>query len=160
MRGECEVGSELEKVLGDEYTVFPDVKINEFANIDFVVIGPTGVFVLEVKNDKGKIDFDGDNLTNNGVPFEKNILNQAMQDEALLLGDLFKSRFSKEIFVTPVIVFADFNAKLHFGMNKQKNVHVIGKSWLQKFFEEQPKYSFPVDRDLLEKEVSKYVKKV
>jgi len=60
------------KELSDEYSVFQDVKINSNAgNIDFVVVGPGGVYALEVKSHSGKIDFNGEELTNNGRLFER-----------------------------------------------------------------------------------------
>jgi hypothetical protein len=43
--------------LGSDYTVFHDRRIpGSRANIDHIVVGPTGVFVIETKNVKGKVE--------------------------------------------------------------------------------------------------------
>ena len=48
--GESKVGKRLEK-LPSEYKVFHDRKIpSSRANIDHIVVGPTGVFAIETKN--------------------------------------------------------------------------------------------------------------
>jgi hypothetical protein len=53
--GEEKVGQRLEK-LGPEFVVLHDRKIpGSKANIDHLVVGPTGVFVVETKNVAGKV---------------------------------------------------------------------------------------------------------
>lgn len=156
LKGEHAIEIKLEKVLGDEYSVFRDVKLNKFGNIDFVVVGPTGIFAIEVKNHGGTIGFDKEQLTRNGALFEKDILDQIMNN-ALSIHDLLKKKFSADIFIKPVIVFSSPWAKLSFGLKKQKNVYVIGKSWLDKFFDSQSVYRFPIDRALIEDELMHYI---
>lgn len=39
--------------------------------------------------------------------------------------------------VNPVLVFASKKAKMHFGLNKQKGVFVIGAEWLLKLVQNQ-----------------------
>lgn len=57
--GELKIQKTL-KQLPEEYQILPDIKKTAGGNIDFVVVGPNGVFALEVKNYHGhaKIDFD------------------------------------------------------------------------------------------------------
>ncbi|MEN6554500.1 MAG: nuclease-related domain-containing protein [Methanobacterium sp.] len=49
------------KKLPEEFIVFNDVNLPErYGNIDHVVVGPTGIFVIETKNYKGSYIVDGD----------------------------------------------------------------------------------------------------
>lgn len=132
-KAEGAVWYELTK-LSDEFVVFQDVKIGENKwNIDFVVLGPTGIFAIETKSHKGKIDFNGESLTHNGFIFsEKDPLNQAM-GEAFAVRDYFKEKLGEDIFVRPVLVFASFWARMRFGFNAVKGVYVLQKRFLINF---------------------------
>lgn len=60
-RGEKAVINMLSKSLNDDYYLINEVKLNSVGgDIDHIVLGPTGVFVLETKNWSGKIFADGD----------------------------------------------------------------------------------------------------
>lgn len=147
-RGEAMVRSTLTS-LSDEYSVFQDVQIGLRWNIDFVVVGPTGVFTLEVKSHGGIIGYNGLELTRYGKSFEKNILNQS-QSEALSLHTHLKDSLDKNIFVMPVIVFTGWT-KISFGMKLVKNNYVIQKSWLNRLLEKQQSFNLPVSREEIEK---------
>ena len=63
--GERRTATSLERMTG--YTVLHDRKIpGSRANIDHVVIGPAGVFVVETKNCSGRVTLKGDDLLVNG----------------------------------------------------------------------------------------------
>jgi hypothetical protein len=128
-KGEYAIYYELLK-LPEKYLVFQDVKINkQEGNIDFVVIGPAGIFTVEVKSHSGKIEFNEAELLRNGKPFEKNILGQALS-EALNLKDYLTEKGIKDVYANPVIVFSNKYASVRFGFNKLKNVHVVQKRFL------------------------------
>ena len=65
--GEAQVANLLED-LPDDFHVFHDVKHRDLAgNIDHLVVGPTGVFVLETKNWRGHVEYSPDKkLLNDG----------------------------------------------------------------------------------------------
>lgn len=132
IRGERAIAGELKK-LPDDYTVFQDIILPGIrGNIDFIVItAKTHIFTIEVKNHHGNIEFNGQKLTINGQPFEKDILNQAMH-EATGLHDCFMQSTGQDIFVTPVLAFAHPRAHMRFGLKKIQNVHVIQKRFLKK----------------------------
>lgn len=130
-RGEDEICNELKK-LPDEYFVFQDITLpNRRGNIDFVVMGSTGLFAIEVKSHSGKIGFNGEELTCNGGIFRenKNFLRQTMR-EATDLSDYLKQKTSRKYFVIPVIIFSNKWASLKFGFNQIKGVYVLGKPFL------------------------------
>lgn len=133
--GEYAVRSVLDKLPKENFTWLPDVVIGKQGNIDFVIIGTTGVWTIEVKNHKaGKITLNEDGkLCRNGYPInsesEKNVLSQAYREADSLQKYI---RDTLEIFtpVHPVIVFANKKTVLHFGYKRQKEVYVIGITYL------------------------------
>ena len=59
--GERVVAKTLASTLSDEYSLINDVGLPDgYGNIDHVVIGPNGVFVIETKNYAGKVVCHGD----------------------------------------------------------------------------------------------------
>jgi hypothetical protein len=61
LKGEKQVTKLLTRKLNDEYYLVNDLSLqNGGGDIDHVVIGPTGVFVLETKNWNGNITCNGD----------------------------------------------------------------------------------------------------
>ena len=127
--------------LSDNYSVFRNVIINpERGNIDYVIVGPGGVYTLEVKSHSGKIDFDGEKLTLNGKPFEKDFLKQA-KSEALQVHNFIKEKTSLDIFVKPILIFSGY-ASMRFGLRPIDGVYVIGRSFLHEFFDKEPVADF------------------
>ena len=156
-KGEGSVCYELHK-LSDDYLVFQDINLAGHGNIDFVVVGPSGIFTVEVKSHKGVIGFNGTELTKNGHTFkERNFLDQAMA-ETLSVNSFLKNQIRVDFFVEPVIVFSSFLARLKFSFNKQKNVYVINKRILIKLILSQPKLlsteQINIVKDILYKKIN------
>ena len=62
LTGERAVLNNLSTNLNNEFSIFNDVLLREGkrrGNIDHIVVGPTGVFVIETKNNSGKVVYDG-----------------------------------------------------------------------------------------------------
>jgi len=75
--GEIGVGRILQK-LPDSFYVINDLS-TPFGNLDHVVIGPTGVFILDTKNWRGVVSADGKGeLLLNGKPTDKPCIRQFM----------------------------------------------------------------------------------
>lgn len=142
--GETLIGDELKK-LDANYTVFQDVHVSgKKENIDFVVVGPTGISAIEVKNHHGKVGFNGEELTLNDKSLEKDFLRQTMR-EATSLHDHLVSSGVANAFVTPIIVFSHRFAVVRFGIQPIKNVRVIQYRWLLKMITSEPR-SYPDQR--------------
>lgn len=129
-KGEGAIYYELLK-LPNNYLVFQDVKFpKKDFNIDFVVLGTTGIFAIEVKSHKGLIRFNGTELTKNGKVFaEGDPTGQAMQ-QALDLNSYITKQTGANYFVHPVVVFSNNKADVKFGFNPVKNTYVIKKGFL------------------------------
>lgn len=150
-KGEAVIWYELRK-LPNTYSVFQDVKINDHSgNIDFVVVGPTGIFAIEVKSHKGVIGFNGDKLIKNGYPFEedKDFIKQS-SFEAMSLYEYL----GQKNFVTPILAFSSSFARVRFGFKPIKHgVHVIQKRWLLRMIESQDQISYGANTKIIEEAI-------
>lgn len=149
--GESQIGIILSQ-LSPEYYAFQDVHIpGHKENIDYVVVGPTGIHAIEVKNIKGIgiLGFNGDELTDHDKPFKSDFLRQTMR-EATSLNEYLIQNGLKDVFVNPILVFSHRTAKVTFGILPKKGVHVIGYKWLIKMITTEPlTYSDPKVIELL-----------
>ena len=135
-KGEGAIWYELIK-LSDEYCLFQDVKIGERGNIDFIVLGPTGLFAIEVKSHAGYVSFKDGELTLNNRPADKDFLKQAMA-EALNTHNYLQYSLNEDIFVNPVIVFSNRRARMHFMLEPVRNVFVVQKRFLRRLLLSKP----------------------
>jgi hypothetical protein len=149
LMGEDKIKKELQK-LPDECSVFQDIKLPGInSNIDFVVLGPTGIFTIEVKSHHGKIGFNGHELMLNGHEFkEKDILRQSMS-EAMSLHNYLLNSLKADIFIHPVLAFSNY-VEINFGNNAIHNVAVLGKSFLNQYISSQLQYSYPMPKKEIE----------
>ena len=141
LNGEQEI-KEVLKQLPDDFFVFQDLNFpSKRGNIDFAVLGPTGLFTVEVKSHKGSIGFNGYEMTLNGRTFpERNILRQSFS-EAIRLKNYLKETTGQEVYVKSVLVFSR-GYGLRFGLKPLNNVYVVGKDFLLDLIQNQPLYSF------------------
>jgi len=119
--GEMDIKFILDKLPGFYY--LSDIMLGENkGNIDLVVIGQTGIWTIEVKNQSEKVIIHDKYL-------DKEI-NQALAEKNSLQNFLSQNRIF--FLVTPVLVFANKKTRLNFGMRPVRDVYVIGKKWLEK----------------------------
>lgn len=91
-------------LMGEEYKLIPDFA-NEKGNIDFILIGREGVFVIEVKAKRGIISYKNNLLYCSGFEIkDRNYLQQAWA-EANYLSKLLSNRFDKHYPVTGILEF-------------------------------------------------------
>lgn len=149
-RGEEEVEKELNK-LDSNYLIFRNVKLKK-GDCDFVVVGPPGVFAIEVKDYKyATISFDGHDLTFNGKN-KKSEIHQSKREAANIQN--FLSTIVS--YVEPIVVFSE-PMNLHFYFNKQNGAYVIGKTALIDLITQQPN-QLTIDqinkiKDILDKKI-------
>jgi hypothetical protein len=145
--GEEDVEDELKK-MPDEFAILPDIKKSRGDNIDFVVVGPTGIFALEVKapSHSAKVEFDGEHLMFNGKLWHKDPLSQAKRN-ATILGEYLKKEMNDPaLVVNPVVVFSNY-MEIHFGLHKLLGVtQVICKSFLIDLLTKKPSTLFSTQK--------------
>lgn len=139
-KGEDLVGEQL-ATLPDEYWVFNDLT-RLAGDIDHIVIGPTGIFVIETKAHGGTVSAEGDRVLVNGRPPEKDFINQSWRN-AYWLRDVLKNVGEIEVDVRPILVFANAFVKVR---QPVKGVRVINKGYLVKTILKAPPSNVPVDR--------------
>ena len=130
--GEIQVGSELTK-LPDEFCVINDVA-TPHGNLDHVVVGPTGVFVLDTKAWRGIVKSDGKNeLLLNGQPTDKAYVRQfvgrmmSVRERVLTLAAGLDTRFNA------VFVFTAARVEAKWGTN-QKQLRLLRFIFSSLFF--------------------------
>ncbi|HBT74477.1 TPA: hypothetical protein DEB29_00485 [Candidatus Wolfebacteria bacterium] len=120
--------------LDDRFRVLGSVVIGNKGDMDFVVVGPTGVWVIEVKSHKGRIRVENNRLLRDNRPFDKDFLRQVW-GATYALKDTLRARFPKVVHVQPVVVFSSPYAKLGVELNKADNAYVIGIDQLIRLIE-------------------------
>jgi hypothetical protein len=89
--------------------VLPGVKMG---NIDYVVVAPGGIWVLELKSHKGTISAQGNRLLRNGQPItEKDFVKQVLRQAEVLHGYL-RSVVGYRGNTHPVLVFSNPSATI------------------------------------------------
>jgi hypothetical protein len=137
MYGEERVVKLLRSLPG-QYSIFRNVKIQDNNDIDLIVVGPTGIYTIEVKSHVGRIGFDGECLTRNGHLFpEKDPISQVLS-ETMSLHQYILEKTGQKIFINPVIVFSSNHVSIRFGMKKQRGVFVIQRQWLINLITTEP----------------------
>ena len=102
--GEALVANLLED-LPDAFHVFHDIKHRDLAgNIDHLVVGPTGVFVLETKNWRGHVEYSPDKrLLNDGRDMTSDM--NALMQRVFSVRNKVKALSGLDVYVKGVIVF-------------------------------------------------------
>jgi hypothetical protein len=128
--GEIGVGYILQK-FPDCFHVINDLTTT-FGNLDHVVVGPTGVFVIDTKNWRGIVSADGKGeLLLNGKPTEKPFIRlfvarmMSVREKVQLLAS------SRDIFYESVFVFT--SAKVEAQWGKTGNVNCIREDQLNDY---------------------------
>lgn len=107
--GERFVAEELNQLMSDGFHVFHDVPFDKY-NIDHVLVGPTGVFVVETKTkrkrkadeDNYKVSFDGTRLNFPGDKWDTDALDQARLN-AKTLSQWLSSATADHITAHPIL---------------------------------------------------------
>lgn len=156
-KGEKEVRKLLAE-LPDGYLVFADVEIGaNKGNIDFVVLAPSGLFLLEVKSHSGNVDYDGYALTLRGKRFrDKNFFRQVHGQIWALKRYL--ERVGPVPYIRAAIVFSSPYASLRFGYHPIEGIYIIQKDFLLGLFHQFLPYDYPVPISLIEEELKKVVR--
>lgn len=101
--GEQRTAEALSQLPKDTWTVFHDLRWpgRRFANVDHVVVGPPGVFVIDSKNWVGSVNVAGQVLRQNGRAREEAVVGAA--ESALAVGQL--APLLRPDLVKPVLCF-------------------------------------------------------
>ena len=129
-RAEERVEEKLSSLEG--YISFHNLVFEGF-NIDHLIIGPAGVFVIETKSHKGKITSEGDSLFLNGKPPVKNFTNQVWS-QTFHVKNLLKQRTGNDWLVKPILCFSNAFVEVR---ETVKGVTVINIGYVNTFISRQ-----------------------
>ena len=118
--------------LPDDYYVFHDLEFPGF-NIDHVVLGPNGIFLVETKSQKGNITQQNDVLLRNGRKFFKDFLNQCWCQTYSLRDHLGAERLGGQM-IMPILCFSRGFVQIR---GPVKGVTVLNASYLRPFIVSQ-----------------------
>jgi hypothetical protein len=107
--------------LPDEYMIFRNIHLPHILwDIDFTVIGPSGIYIIEVKKVRGEIEFDGKELLCSGKLLEgKSVISQ-VQSQYWGLHNYLKTTTNESVFISTIIVFVNSSLKHSFGFDPVK----------------------------------------
>ena len=115
--GEQQVSKLLSRSLSDEYLLLNDIHLrNSSGDIDHIVLGPSGVFVLETKNWNGDITCHGDVWQRAGKPNFKSSPSFQVKRNASKIKHIIDSSPSLNLAracVEGIVVFTNHHANLH-----------------------------------------------
>ncbi|MFQ5716001.1 MAG: nuclease-related domain-containing protein [Nitrospinales bacterium] len=137
-KGNAAVKSMLEK-LGKDYAVFSDVVVpaqHGMSHIDFVLVSPYGVFVVDVKHEGGKISGDL-NDREWEVGGNETIYNPVWRNRTHLNG---LEKLLGEMSYISLVVFVNGRLKGDFGSN------VVELSQMKAFIKKYQRETLPFDR--------------
>ncbi len=172
LQGEKHVTKILTSNLNNNYYLINDVNLSGgYGNIDHIVLGPTGVFVIETKNWSGDISCHGDewlrrqssytrgaisNMRGNSSSPSKQVKQSAMRVKRTI--ESIEALKHRSIWVNGVVVFSNKNAYLKID---KPTVPVLRAKELPNFISaKEPKNPFSsTDLQLMGKEILKQAAK-
>jgi hypothetical protein len=120
--------------LPDDFIVINDVS-KRFGNIDHVVIGPTGVYVIDSKNWRGTVSTDGKGeLLLNGKPPLKPAIKTTL-GAVMDFQNKLKALAEEEYFVRGLLVFPMAYVEANFGSTRQ--IHCLRDDRLVDYIQNQ-----------------------
>lgn len=141
-KGEDWTFEELSK-LPPDYIVFRDVQLKgSYSNIDFVVLGSTGLFTVESKSHGGNLHYDGV-LKRDGKEFEHDFLKQAAKQSADLREYIFGA-VKIPATAIPLLVFSNPKAWVAVGDGRIEGVNVLHARLLNNFILNQPQFHYNI----------------
>lgn len=125
------------KNLPTSFSTLYDVVLDKHGNIDAVVVGNNRIWVIEVKNHK-----------DTAIINDKLLLEDLKQPKsgAIKIHDHILNTLGLDVYVQPVMVYANTKTRLNFGFNKQDGVYVIGIKLLPQLFTQYSKTLLTVEQ--------------
>jgi hypothetical protein len=159
MEGEKAVGQYLERLREKGYQVLHDVPGENF-NIDHVLIGQAGIFVIETKtiskpiSGKPIVEYDGKQVIVNGFTPERNPITQAKAVTSWI-KDLIKESTGRSFPVRPVVLYPGWYITQQ---PSGAEVWVLNPKGLPSFLENQEKTLPPEDVHLATYHLCRYIR--
>lgn len=116
------LGASLKKMSAN-FHLISNFKLPNGARADYILIGSSGVWLLTVIDDDGKISFNGDDLVRENVVL-KGLLARSLE-KSFSLANIIKDSIKRNIVVSPVIVFSNNRAVFDSIPKSIRGVYII-----------------------------------
>ena len=129
----------FERVFGEIGKNYFEIKNFKFSSgeIDNICVGPTGIFTIEVKENRGILAYYDGHLLVEGREMKDDFIGEAKK-EAEFLSNLIFQKSGKRYFVVPMIIFP--NADVDESMNFRKDDVWIGDKGFQNYVIKKSNY--------------------
>ena len=117
-------GRDLKK-LEKGFQVLSKAKLPNSAVADYVVVGPSGVWLVTAKDKGGKVSFNGDELVQDDTVL-KGIITQSLQ-KSYTLSQLLKSKLNRDFKVAAVVAFMSSKIDLGDMPNMIRGVYITSR---------------------------------
>ena len=117
LNGERAVVQNVSDKLSSDYSIFNDVMLDDgkrSGNVDHIIVGPTGIFAIETKNNEGTVTYDDYGWKGIRSPSGQAISNAVRVRDVLESVEVFKR---KDLYVNAVVVFT--NRKIRLTVSKK-----------------------------------------
>ena len=114
------------KKISKGFRTVAQVSLANNRKADFVIVGSSGIWLLEVKLGDGKLEFNGDDIIQDGATL-KGLIGQLLEKSYSLNNNLNK-RFGRDFSVTPVIVFSNHKINTDSIPKKIREVYISSGS--------------------------------
>lgn len=128
--------------------IAPSSMLGKTIDYDHVVVGPTGIFLIETKNWSGKITVDNGRILYNGEEPDRPPLEQ-VKNAANLLRKALRDNVHRNVEVQPVLCFAD--GILPAGQTGAEGVLICNQHTLVQHLQDKPDH--PLPREIQQKTV-------
>jgi hypothetical protein len=126
-------GRDLRK-LSKGFQVLSNIVLPNNTKADYIVAGPSGIWLITVKDKEGKITFNGDELAQDEIVL-KGLLTESLA-KSYALGELLKKKLNRDIKVASVVSFSSFKADLGDTPNIIRGVYVSSRQKLVSLIED------------------------
>jgi Nuclease-related domain len=160
LKGERSVGQYLQAMLMPQgYTVIHDICIDDF-NVDHAVIGPGGVFAVEVKTRSkpvrgdARVTYDGERVLVNGVAPDRDPVIQARAG-ANNIEQILERNTGRKITVRSIVLFPNWYVERQ---PPGVETWVLNEKAFVGFLEREPEHFSPEDTRVLAEGLARYVR--
>jgi len=117
-------GRDIKKISGI-FWIASNVSLSSNLKADFVVVGSSGVWLVSVQDDGGKIEFNGDDLVQNSIIL-RGLLTKTLE-KAYSLAGLIKRNLNRDFIISPVIAFSSPQASLESVPKSVRGVYLASR---------------------------------
>ena len=121
------------KKLEKGFQVLSKPKLPNNAVADYVIAGPSGVWLITAKDKEGKVVFNGDDLVQNNVIL-RGIITQSLE-KSYILSELLKSKLNRDFKIAAVITFISPKVDLADTPNMIRGVYITSRQKINDLIE-------------------------